>query len=29
MNNGFYGQDIISVSQFDRDKLDYIFRGGA
>ena len=23
--NGFYGQDIISVSQFDRDKLDYIF----
>jgi aspartate carbamoyltransferase catalytic subunit len=24
-DNGFYGQDIISVSQFDRDKLDYIF----
>lgn len=24
-NNGFYRQDIISVRQFDRDKLDYIF----
>jgi aspartate carbamoyltransferase len=24
-NNGFYGQDILSVSQFDRTKLDYIF----
>ena len=24
MDNGFYGQDIISVSQFDRTKLDYI-----
>jgi len=24
-NNGFYGQDIISVSQFDKAKLDYIF----
>ncbi len=24
-DNGFYGQDIISVSQFNRDKLDYIF----
>lgn len=23
--NGFYGQDIISVNQFDRAKLDYIF----
>ena len=23
--NGFYGQDIISVNQFDRTKLDYIF----
>lgn len=23
--NGFYGQDILSVSQFDRTKLDYIF----
>ncbi len=23
--NGFTGQDIISVSQFDTDKLDYIF----
>lgn len=22
--NGFYGQDIISVSQFDKSKLDYI-----
>ncbi|MEX1019825.1 MAG: aspartate carbamoyltransferase [Litorilinea sp.] len=25
MQNGFYGQDILSVSQFDRGKLDYIF----
>ena len=24
MDNGFYGQDILSVSQFDRAKLDYI-----
>ncbi len=24
-DNGFYGQDIISVKQFDRPKLDYIF----
>lgn len=24
-NNGFYGQDIISVRQFDREKLAYIF----
>ena len=24
-DNGIYGQDILSVSQFDRDKLDYIF----
>lgn len=23
--NGFYGEDIISVSQFNRSKLDYIF----
>ena len=23
--NGFYGKDIISVSQFDRNNLDYIF----
>jgi aspartate carbamoyltransferase catalytic subunit len=23
--NGFYGQDILSVSQFDKQKLDYIF----
>jgi aspartate carbamoyltransferase catalytic subunit len=23
--NGFYGQDILSVSQFSRDNLDYIF----
>lgn len=23
--NGFYGQDILSVNQFDRTKLDYIF----
>ncbi len=25
-NNGFYGQDIVSVSQFNRDNLDYIYR---
>jgi aspartate carbamoyltransferase len=25
-NNGFYGQDILSVSQFDKEKLGYIFR---
>lgn len=25
-NNGFYGQDIISVKQFNRDNLDYIYR---
>ncbi|NJN83292.1 MAG: aspartate carbamoyltransferase [Caldilineaceae bacterium] len=25
MSNGFYGQDILSVSQFDRTKLDYIY----
>lgn len=25
MGNGFYGQDILSVSQFDKQKLDYIF----
>ena len=24
-DNGFYGQDILSVSQFDRSNLDYIF----
>ena len=24
-DNGFYGRDIISVRQFDRDRLDYIF----
>ena len=24
-SNGFYGQDIISVSQFDKSKLDYVF----
>ena len=24
-DNGFYGQDIISVSQFNRGNLDYIF----
>ncbi len=26
-DNGFYGQDIISVSQFNRGNLDYIWRG--
>lgn len=25
VTNGFYGQDILSVSQFSRDNLDYIF----
>lgn len=25
ISNGFYGQDILSVSQFDKQKLDYIF----
>lgn len=25
-SNGFYGQDVLSVSQFDRVKLEYIFR---
>jgi len=25
-DNGFYGQDIISVKQFDRSKLAYIFK---
>ncbi len=24
-NNGFYAQDILSVSQFDKPKLEYIF----
>lgn len=24
-HNGFYGQDVLSVSQFDREKLEYIF----
>ena len=24
--NGFFGQDILSVRQFDRDKLQYIYR---
>ena len=28
VDNGFYGQDILSVSQFDRDKLDFIFGVG-
>ncbi|MFN3982450.1 MAG: aspartate carbamoyltransferase [Caldilinea sp.] len=28
IHNGFYGQDIISVSQFDRAKLDYILGVG-
>jgi aspartate carbamoyltransferase len=28
VDNGFYGQDILSVSQFDRNKLDFIFRVG-
>ena len=27
-HNGYYGQDIISVSQFDRTKLDYILGVG-
>jgi aspartate carbamoyltransferase len=25
-DSGFYGQDIISVRQFDREKLDYIYK---
>jgi aspartate carbamoyltransferase len=25
VTNGFYGQDILSVSQFDRQKLEYVF----
>ena len=25
VNNGFYAHDILSVSQFDRPKLEYIF----
>ncbi|MDW8270689.1 MAG: aspartate carbamoyltransferase, partial [Anaerolineae bacterium] len=25
VNNGFFGQDILSVRQFDREKLAYIF----
>ncbi len=25
-NNGFYGQDILSVKQFNRDNLNYIYR---
>jgi len=25
VDNGFYGQDILSVSQFDRQKLEYVF----
>ncbi len=28
VSNGFHGQDILSVSQFDRAKLDYIFGVG-
>jgi aspartate carbamoyltransferase len=28
IDNGFYGQDILSVSQFDRSKLDFIFQVG-
>lgn len=24
-DNGFYGQDILGVSQFDKSKLDYVF----
>jgi aspartate carbamoyltransferase catalytic subunit len=28
VDNGFYGQDILSVSQFDRSKLDFIFGVG-
>ncbi len=28
VDNGFYGRDILSVSQFDRAKLDYIFGVG-
>ena len=26
IGNGFFGQDILSVRQFDREKLDYIYR---
>ena len=26
INNGFFGQHILSVRQFDRDKLQYIYR---
>jgi aspartate carbamoyltransferase len=26
MDNGFYGQDILSVSQFDKRNLEYIFK---
>jgi aspartate carbamoyltransferase len=26
VGNGFFGQDILSVKQFDRDKLQYIYR---
>ena len=26
VSNGFFGQHILSVKQFDRDRLDYIFR---
>lgn len=25
-NNGFYGQDVLSVRQFDRNSLNYIYR---
>jgi len=28
IDNGFYGQDIISVSQFDRTRLDFILEVG-
>ena len=28
IDNGFYGQDIISVSQFDRTRLDFILEIG-
>lgn len=28
VDNGFYGRDILSVSQFDRTKLDFIFSVG-
>ena len=26
VHNGFFGQHILSVRQFDRDKLQYIYR---